>query len=316
MKMRSSRSTQLLRAGAVTAMALLITIVCSLLAPGAALLAAPPQQPPAPDAPILDAAGFRALLPIAVGQRHRIDVVGWNVQSGGADPEVIAQRLRAFAGVDLWALAEVGADDADLYRQAVADGEGASFDVQLGSTGGGDRLLLLYNADRFSLLGATEMLDHTVQAGARAPLFAHLVDAVSGAEFLFMVNHLPYEESATRAWQAQQLNQWARAQSLPVVAAGDYNLRWSVQNGEQNHDAAYDMLTADGVWRWLRPRTLVSTRCGGWPCGFEEILDFVFVANGAQGWAGSSHIVVEPGDFPEDESTSDHRPVRAELLLP
>lgn len=317
--MQTQSLNRLLRqAGGRCAAALLVAflLTCGLWRAGA--LAAPPHQEPAPaaPAPAAAAAEFRTLLPLVHGEANRLDVVGWNVQSGGADPDVIAQRLRAFNGVDLWALAEVGADDAELYRAAVADGEGAPYAMLLGESGGGDRLLLLYDADRFTLVRAVEMLEHTAQAGARAPLFAHLVDGVSGAEFLFMVNHLPFEEASTRTWQAQQLNQWARTQSLPIIAAGDYNLRWAVAGGDQHHDAAYDALVAGGVFRWLRPATLITTRCGGWPCEYDEVLDFVFVANGAHSWAAASQIVVEPGDFPESDATSDHRPVRAQIVLP
>ena len=45
------------------------------------------------------------------------------------------------------------------------------------------------------------------------------------------------------------------------------------------------------------------------------MLDFVFVAGEARQWPSSSEIVVAPRDFPDSDRTSDHRPVRAELIL-
>ena len=39
----------------------------------------------------------------------RITAVGWNVESGGSDPEVIGQRIAAFQDVDLWGLSEANA---------------------------------------------------------------------------------------------------------------------------------------------------------------------------------------------------------------
>jgi hypothetical protein len=32
------------------------------------------------------------------------------------------------------------------------------------------------------------------------------------------------------------LNGWARIQTLPVIAVGDYNFDWSVTNGEAGHE--------------------------------------------------------------------------------
>lgn len=43
----------------------------------------------------------------------------------------------------------------------------------------------------------------------------------------------------------------------------------------------------------MRPATLVKSQCSP---QFNSVLDFVFVNAVAQGWAGSSEIVVEPGD--------------------
>jgi hypothetical protein len=47
-----------------------------------------------------------------------------------------------------------------------------------------------------------------------------------------------------------------------------------------------------------------------------SILDFIFVAGPAQQWQAKSWVVVRPGDFPDSDETSDHRPVAGVVELP
>jgi hypothetical protein len=76
------------------------------------------------------------------------------------------------------------------------------------------------------------------------------------------------------------------------------------------------MLEGD-TWTWLKPDPLVDSnwsddrqikgrRVDRYP---DSILDFVFVANDAKKWNGVSTVVVRPGDFPDSDKTSDHRPL-------
>lgn len=95
---------------------------------------------------------------------------------------------------------------------------------------------------------------------------------------------------------------------------GDFNLDYAAD--ASSRDAGYDLMTANGVWAWVKPVTLVTTQCSGWPCAFDSVLDFVFVVGAAQAWPASAEIVVRAGDFPDDATTSDHRPVRATFSLP
>ena len=144
----------------------------------------------------------------------------------------------------------------------------------------------------------------------------HLHDKPTGAEFLFMVNHLYRSKDDERHRQAQLLNAWAQTQTLPVIAVGDYNFDWDADAGAADHDLGYDLLTAGGVWAWVEPATLVPTQCGeAWPCSYDDVLDFVFVAGAARAWPAQSEIVVTPGDFPDDAVKSDHRPVVATFAI-
>jgi hypothetical protein len=87
-----------------------------------------------------------------------LTIVGWNVESGGADPVTIAGQLAAFDGVDLWGLSEVNsAGDALLFEDGAQVGEDGNFHRILDTTGGGDRLLALYDTARFDLLGHGEL---------------------------------------------------------------------------------------------------------------------------------------------------------------
>jgi hypothetical protein len=238
-----------------------------------------------------------------------ITLVSWNVESGGALQNVVADRLASFEDVDVWGLSEVSAVDAEAYELGAEEGEGADYDSLLGNTGRADRLLLLWNATRFERVNDGELL--TIGESGRAPLWVQLRERSSRQEFIVMVNHLHRSNDGIRHRQATALNTWATQQTLPVVALGDYNFDWNLPNGDADHDQGYDNLTVNGVWEWVRPAELVTTQCSGWPCSYNSVLDFIFVAGPAREWNVTSEIVVTEGDFPDDYTTPDHRPVMA-----
>lgn len=247
-------------------------------------------------------------LATAVADPGTITLVGWNVESGGALQSVVAERIAAFEGVDIWALSEVLQVDAEAYEYGAAEGEGAEYEFLLGTTGGADRLLLIWDTERFEKTGQGEL--HEIALGGRAPLYVQLRNRRTLDEFIVMVNHLHRANATARSQQAQLLNEWAQSQDLPLIALGDYNFDYDL-NDDLKRDIGFDMLTEDDVWRWLRPDELVTTQCSGWPCRYRSVLDFVFVAGPAQTWIGEAEIVVEENDFPDDNTTPDHRPVRA-----
>jgi hypothetical protein len=55
----------------------------------------------------------------------------------------------------------------------------------------------------------------------------------------------------------------------------------------------------------IRTTTSLGLR-GAYP---HSCLDFTFVAGKAKLWHSRSRVIVRDGDFPDDEKTSDHRPV-------
>lgn len=239
-----------------------------------------------------------------------LNLVTWNVESGGATPDAISVRISAMDGIDLWGLSEVASVPwATTFEQAAEDGESGDFNRVLGTTGGADRLLILYDDSRFQLVRSEELHDINIGGNVRAPLVAHLRERQGGFEFLFVVNHLYRSNETARHNQARMLNQWAAGQTHPVIAVGDFNFDWSVTNGENDHDSGFDNLVANDVFTWIRPATLIRTQ----DSEHDSVLDFVFVAHPQPSWTMTSTIIVEPTDFPNDNTTPDHRPVRADI---
>ena len=155
---------------------------------------------------------------------EQLRVIGWNVESGGARPEVLDNVIADMQGVDIWGFSEVqNSTWVDLFEIAAEDGENANFNTIIGTTGGGDKLLIVYDDNRFELVNQFE-LDHiNIGGNVRAPLVAKMRLRSTGKEFLFMVNHLYRSKADRRHEQAQLLNEWAQNQTLPVIAVGDYN---------------------------------------------------------------------------------------------
>ncbi|MCI0641731.1 MAG: hypothetical protein L0Y72_23350 [Gemmataceae bacterium] len=244
----------------------------------------------------------------ASSDAQQLKVIGYNVESGGAKPDVVKVRIEEADGIDLWGLSEVQNDAAAAIFQAAAGvGETGSpvFKRIVGTTGGADRLAILFNETRLEKLSHEEL--HGINPGGnfRSPLVARFRIRDSKQELLFMVNHLARGNASARHKQAELLNLWAKSQTLPLVAVGDWNFDWGVVDGDVNRDKGYDLLIANDVFRWVRPPNLVKTQ----DSAHNSVLDFVFVVGAAKSWLGSSEIIVKQGDFPDNADTSDHRPV-------
>lgn len=264
---------------------------------------------------------FASAIAAVAAAQAPLRLIGWNIESGGSDMATIRNEIASFDDIDLWGLSEVpGEAAARLLETGAEEGEAADFRSLVGSSGNDDRLAILYDADRFELVADFELSELRLSSGLRSGLVAQLRDTDSGTEFLFVVNHLARSNEASRHRQADLLRGWARQQNLPVIAVGDYNFDYEVIGGERDHDRGFDLLLAEGIFRWVRPEVLVRSQCSANlaavtedDCTFDSVLDFVFVSGAAQSWQSRSEIVVRPFDFPDSDRTSDHRPVYAEF---
>jgi hypothetical protein len=102
-----------------------------------------------------------------------------------------------------------------------------------------------------------------------------------------------------------------KSTTLPVIAVGDYNFDFDVPSGPGN--SAFNLLMQGNVFQWIRPSTLVATQYSDNDDDDENdhnsVLDFVFVAKLPTSWQLTSEILVKAGDFPDNDETSDHRPL-------
>ncbi|MBI4559211.1 MAG: endonuclease/exonuclease/phosphatase [Candidatus Hydrogenedentes bacterium] len=242
-----------------------------------------------------------------------LTVTGFNVESGDASPQVIATYIQGAGPTDLWGLCEV--EDASWLapiENAAEAVRGTDYRSILGTTGGADRLAILYDDEIVQEVRHQELHNVNVDGRVRAPLFAEFRVRTTGTVFIFMVNHLYRRDDQGRRLQAARLNAWATTQSLPIVAVGDYNFDWNVHTGR--HDPGFDQLTRNDVFVWLKPSRIIKTQCSS---RYNSILDFIFVSGPAKAWKASSVILYpEPDYCPDDSRKSDHRPVQATLEIP
>lgn len=264
---------------------------------------------------------FQGCAPRPAGPADQLTVVGFNVESGDAEPRHLAQTvMQATAPANLWGFSELQSGGWLRVLEEAAEAHGGSnYTGIIGNTGGEDRLGILYDTQRLDYVGHFELLTAQVGRANRAPLVAEFVFKPTGQRFWFVVTHfyrgIGGKRQDTRWRQAEALNTWARAQSLPVIAVGDYNFDWDVRSQGQLRDKGFDILTdpGEGAFRWVKPEFLVKTTCSE----FESILDFVFVAGPAKTWPAAADILFPEDTYCEDTpQSSDHRPVRAVFQVP
>jgi endonuclease/exonuclease/phosphatase family metal-dependent hydrolase len=146
-------------------------------------------------------------------------------------------------------------------------------------------------------------------------LYARLKDRRNGQELIVILNHLARGNAEFRAQQAGGLREWARTKSEPIIAIGDYNFDYDFHTKKGN--AGFDAFLADGVWKWIQPKPMIDSNWSDDGNGNDHypdsLLDFNFVAGAAKDWHALCRVIIREGDFPDDDKTSDHRPV--ELVL-
>ena len=243
-----------------------------------------------------------------------IRILAWNVESGGNDPAVIASQLKnELRGYDIYALSEVAWQSTSIYADAVKESSQTNALAFESESGGDDRLVFLINGDRFEVIGSEELDrfgDYRLNDGNhRSVMVFHLLDKTTGQDFKITNNHFARRDERLREEQASGLREWARVQTVPTIAVGDYNLDYDFVKHEGN--AQFATMLRDNVWKWVQPEEWIDTQWSGadvdrYP---DSMLDFAFVAGPAKEWDLSCRVIKRPEDFPDSDETSDHRPV-------
>lgn len=272
-------------------------------------------------------------------------ILAWNIESNRpnsppvSDPQVIGEQLTALlkdprTKSQLIALSEVDPKSLQILKQAAAAGLGTEIDCVTSASGGfqdTDSLVFLVDKSRFRIEEAIELHRfagiaanfNVVEADsedfgalrARSPLAVRLTDSSTGGTFWVLVNHLARGEADLRTDQARMLCKWAAAHPEPIIAAGDYNFDYDFRTGQGN--AGFQAMMEGNLWEWVKPDPLVDSnwsedrnvtdrKVDRFP---DSLLDFILVANQAKAWNGKATVIVRDGDFPDDERTSDHRPI-------
>ena len=245
-----------------------------------------------------------------------LELISWNIESGGADPAIIARQLAALPKVDAYLLQEVNPRDLGRLAAAVRKAHGSEYKYYMGSLGGADRLAMIIDASRITIRSFSELMsyqEHRLNDWRhRPPLVAHLELKDVRQEFYLVTVHLARGNEQLRQEQAVGLREWAKAQSLPVLLAGDCNFDFEFRTNRGN--PAHRKFFADGIWREAEPEERIDTNWAdrnndGRDDYPESCLDFAASCTHGQAVQSKCRVIVREGDFPDTDATSDHRPV-------
>ena len=245
-----------------------------------------------------------------------IRILAWNIESDGANIDVIAQQLTELDSYDIYGFTEVMPKEWPAIKESLGDG----YVFWYSKTGYDDRTAFAISKQRFAVIKKYELgrfEDKSLNPGNyRSPHVYELEDKVTGKKFAIMLNHLARGKAEVRQEQAEGLRRWGRSMNLPVIAIGDYNFDYVFETAKGNK--AFDLFMADDTFEWVKPEPLIDSNWfDGDRDGVDDypgsILDFAFVAGEAKTWSPISKVIVRGGDFPDDDQTSDHRPI--ELIV-
>ena len=180
-------------------------------------------------------------------------------------------------------------------------------------------MMIIWDNKRFEKIGPKVELTsfndgtviHTLNNGThRSPMFCKFKIRGTAIEFIFMVNHLARGNMALRNKQATGLKAWANSQTVPVIAVGDYNFDYSIDDGKGNQ--GFKNMVNGGVWKWARPTRLFQTQLSP---KFHSVLDFIFTAKLPNTWKADSWIRTDVIPAKDDNKNSDHRPLVGRFLI-
>lgn len=257
-------------------------------------------------------------------QAEEFRAVFWNLESGDSDNRYIARQMVEKVDVDFWGLSEVHNQSAvDTFEAALERAHGADYVAKLSREGGGDRLAILYRADKLEAVRYTgrarvdqlgghffEVDEINVGGTIRPGLGVQLRTRDTGRGFIALVNHWKCcggdDDRVRRAEQAVAMNAFATASvHAEIVSGGDFNIPFN--RGGANGDAFRRLA---GVWEYVRPVNVVGSHTSG------TLLDGVFMANRTPGMRVSLTVLERAGhslaattSFDDDAKETDHRPL-------
>lgn len=273
------------------------------------------------------AVSLGAQAPDSDNQKFDLSVVSYNVESDSdTDPEVVAADIALIPESHLWGLSEAPPGYFDTYRAAI----GNRYQIIKGTTGGGDRLAIVYDPE---VLAERDSKEFSGAGGSRHPLMARFKIKGTTREIIVVLNHLQRgsgREAAnnpTRQAQARWLNGWATGTVAvddppAMILLGDYNFDFDIHDKDGNR--AYDYFMESAIFRWIEPPCLAQGSCPSTGTGcnddYSSVLDFVFLAGAAKTWTATSEILFKSKAAAycanDSEGGADHFPVRAILTLP
>lgn len=243
-----------------------------------------------------------------LGLSKPIKIASFNLESGDAQISYLVKDIEKLSKeVGIWGFQESQVNWPNVITDSLKDIWNDGAKSIIGTTGGTDRLVIVYNSNRYQLLDSYELKHINIGGRVRAPLVAKFLDLSNGIKFFFMNNHLYRSNNDRRHEQASLLNEWASQQQLPVLAVGDYNFDYSVD--ESYHDEGFDNLTDNNIFSWVKPTPLIKTQCSP---RYNSILDFIFASGEAQNWEAKAAIHFTNKEYcNKDKYKSDHRPISA-----
>jgi hypothetical protein len=246
-----------------------------------------------------------------------VTILGWNIEFGGSETATIKQQLKELEPFDILALSEVPKKAAEDFA-----GRWGADSFIIGAKGGEASLLIAWDPHKFDKVHVQELTHFNNQEFApgiqSAPLIAQLRCKRTQAEFIVVMNHLTRGSAELRMRQALILVEWAKQQKLRVIAVGGYNFDYDIPTKKGN--AAFDAFLRDGTWKWIEPKERSDTNWAdrnrdGKDDYPDSMLDFTFAAGLPKPSDIQSEVIVREGDFPDNEKTSDQRPIRTTFSL-
>ncbi|HMO14883.1 MAG TPA: hypothetical protein PKD64_04965 [Pirellulaceae bacterium] len=244
----------------------------------------------------------------------------WNVQGDDSDPQYVAQDIaRDLGKFHVYALSSV--HKPDVFESVLKTKWPNTYD-QIVSQGGripggfNRHLLIVYDYVRLYRINKIELEEvdgiRLAKDDFPAPIVAHLRDKTDDQEFFLILAHLHPDDADFRVQQVTALRKWVESKKEPVIVLGTLNVEYNFESKQGN--SAWNTFQADGLYRMLTPKVPVETEWRDADGDSQNDLagiasDMIFVAGRARAWPYTMRILTRSRDFPDNERTSNHRPV-------